>query len=124
MSVNARTPKASDSTDGHLSAVPTDCCRLCAHRRNGKSGWIPNDNKSSNKASSNQATDCGNKVQDVLQATNQKAPTVGTELNGELIRQTNLPFFHWNLRERHLMLNNSIDVNGTDLSKEFHVIAR
>ncbi|GBM90010.1 hypothetical protein AVEN_15305-1, partial [Araneus ventricosus] len=31
-SVNARTSEASESKDGDLSTVPTDCCRLRAHR--------------------------------------------------------------------------------------------
>ncbi|GBN98415.1 hypothetical protein AVEN_163328-1 [Araneus ventricosus] len=34
MSVNARTPNASRSTDEDLSTVPIGCCRLCKRFRN------------------------------------------------------------------------------------------
>ncbi|GBM00962.1 hypothetical protein AVEN_151413-1 [Araneus ventricosus] len=40
VSVNARTSKASESTDEDLSIVLTDCCRLCTRHGNGVTGRI------------------------------------------------------------------------------------
>ncbi|GBN39833.1 hypothetical protein AVEN_217072-1 [Araneus ventricosus] len=66
MSVNARTTKARESTDGDLSIVPTDCCRLCTGHNNAADGRILNHNKSPSTTSSNQATDRGNKALEFL----------------------------------------------------------
>ncbi|GBM48675.1 hypothetical protein AVEN_101602-1, partial [Araneus ventricosus] len=48
-SVNARKTEASESKDGNLSIVPTDCCRLHARRGNGSICRILNDNKCPSK---------------------------------------------------------------------------
>ncbi|GBM94005.1 hypothetical protein AVEN_184897-1 [Araneus ventricosus] len=59
MPVNDRTLEASESMDGYLSTVPTNCCRLCVCRRNG-----PNANKVQSPSTTlcNQVTDHGNKA--------------------------------------------------------------
>ncbi|GBN66118.1 hypothetical protein AVEN_59014-1 [Araneus ventricosus] len=57
--------KAIQSTNGDLSMVPTDCCRLFTRRRINAAGRISNGNKSPGTTSSNQVTDRGSKVQRV-----------------------------------------------------------